>query len=227
MFIPACILLIGILATLVLEYYFHNRYLNRIPLRITVTGTRGKSSLVRMIAAVLREDGWRVTSKVTGSHARLIRPDGSESTLRRRGIPSIFEQKRVVRLAAGAGAECLVCEIMSIHPENHFTESRRLLKPHIVIITNLRPDHTDAMGGSPGEIARVFALDIPTGALVYLPEKEIHYLIAETVEKKGGMLRPLRPMSLKLGSGYGFFAEQAALEHVTRLPYRRLHRLDL
>ncbi|MFC1545321.1 poly-gamma-glutamate synthase PgsB [Gemmatimonadota bacterium] len=161
-----------LLALLVVELVFHERSLEAIPLRISITGTRGKSSVVRLLASVLREDGRTVVAKTTGSRAVLILPDGSEEDVPRRGIPSIIEQKRYVRQAAGVGADVMVLEAMSIHAENHRVESHRLVRPHIVAITNARPDHVGAMGTTAEEVAEVLASGITLDADVYLPLSE-------------------------------------------------------
>ena len=146
---PVLIILIlsvvGFVSYLVIETIVLNRRLRSIPLRICVTGTRGKSSVVRMIASVLREEGKQVLAKTTGTKASYILPGGEEVVVRRRGVVSIIEQKKLVKKAFRLNVECLVAEIMSIHPENHVIEAQRLLKPHIVVLTNVRRDHTGAM----------------------------------------------------------------------------------
>jgi poly-gamma-glutamate synthase PgsB/CapB len=156
--------------------------LERIPLRIGVTGTRGKSSVVRQLAAVLREDGRRVLAKTTGTEPRIILPDGGEIIPSRRGSPTILEQKSVIKKAADLGVDCLIVEIMSIRPESHFVESHQLIRPELLLITNVRKDHVDAMGHSEEEIASVFSLDIVAGAKVLVPHSERRGAI-ETIEK--------------------------------------------
>ncbi len=61
-----------------LESWAHRRALNRIPIRIHVNGTRGKSSVTRLIAAGLRAGGIRTCAKTTGTLPRMIMPDGTE-----------------------------------------------------------------------------------------------------------------------------------------------------
>lgn len=177
---------------LIYERVMLQRQRDSIPLRIAVTGTRGKSSVARLIASILREDGRTVVAKTTGSQARLILPDADEIEIARRGIPSIIEQRKLVKRAAQLKANCLVAEIMSIHPENHFVESQQILQPHIVVVTNVRPDHTEAMGETKEEIAAVYSQDISEKAKVFILEKDNHPLFASTVAKAGGELFPVR-----------------------------------
>jgi poly-gamma-glutamate synthase PgsB/CapB len=159
-------------AYLLLERVRIDRRRGAIPLLITVTGTRGKSSVTRMFASVLRESGRRVLAKTTGSQAALIMPDGTERGIRRRLRPSIIEQKHVVRLGADLGVDAAVVEVMSIHPENHEVEARRLLRPDLLLVTNFRVDHTAAMGESRRSVAAALALDVEPGARVFVPRGE-------------------------------------------------------
>ena len=56
----------------ILEHQFHLRSLSHIPLRIHVNGTRGKSSVTRLVAAGLREGGLRTFAKTTGTATSVI-----------------------------------------------------------------------------------------------------------------------------------------------------------
>jgi poly-gamma-glutamate synthase PgsB/CapB len=181
------------LAGLIFERSRHDRRLRAIPLRIAVTGTRGKSSVTRMLAAVLRQSGRRVLAKTTGSEAVLILPDGSEREIFRRGRPSIIEQKDVVRLGAELGVDASVIEIMSVHPENHLVETRQLLKPDIVLVTNFRVDHTAAMGKTRDAVASVLALDIPQGARTFVPQQECLPVFREAAREGGAELIEVPP----------------------------------
>jgi poly-gamma-glutamate synthase PgsB/CapB len=171
------------------------RWRQKVGLRITVTGSRGKTSLVRMLASVLREDGRRVMAKTTGSQARIILPDAREIPVRRRGVPSILEQMGLLRFAAREKAQVLVAEVMSVHRENHLVESRRILCPHLVLMTNFRVDHPEAAGWTREEVAGLLLADVAPGSTVLVPETEVEPGFAEAVSLLGGQLKPVSSAS--------------------------------
>ncbi len=175
-------------AYLLVERIRLDHHRKAIPLLIAVTGTRGKTSVTRMLAAVLRESGRRVLAKTTGSEAALVLPDGTERRIRRRGRPSIIEQKHVIRLGAQLGVDAAVVEVMSIHPENHLVEARRLLKPDLVLATNFRVDHTAALGETREAVAAALALDVPPGARVFVPQGECEPTFRTALRDSGGEL---------------------------------------
>jgi len=157
-------------------------------LRIAVTGTRGKSGVTRLVAAALRESGRSVFAKVTGSKAVLILPDGSEEDLRRRGRPTILEGKSVLRRALAEGADTLVLEMMSIHPECLFVESVQLLRPHIQLVTNVRLDHRPELGGSREEIAEAMASAVSPAAVLIAPEGPLARPFMKSAEQRKGRM---------------------------------------
>ncbi|MCK5146416.1 hypothetical protein KAR48_06640 [bacterium] len=159
--------------------------LKRVPVRITVTGTRGKSSVVRMLTSVLRASGARTLGKVTGTEPCYILPNGQDEVISRNRLASIIEQIRTVRRGVKENCVYLVSEIMSIHPENHLIESQRLLRPHHVIITNSQPDHLDAQQDS---VADVLALDVVECSNVWLHENEESQIFKQIALKKNATL---------------------------------------
>ncbi len=183
--------------------------LNRIPIRICVTGTRGKSSVTRLVAGALRESGTSVLAKTTGSKAVLILPDGSEREIARRGLPTVLEQKRVVRLAARLGARALVTEMMSIREECLSVESRHIIRPNVLVVTNVRLDHIDLMGETRDEIASCLASAFPPNGIVVLPEEEVFPVFSERARKLGTKL----VLARKGGAGRtdGILAKNARL----------------
>jgi gamma-polyglutamate synthase len=175
---------------LIAEAILHNRKLKNIPLRITVSGTRGKTSIVRTLAAVLRVHGIRVLAKTTGSEAMYVLPDGSLEPVTRRGPATIMEQKRLIAKAVRMKADCVITEIMSIHPDNHQVETQKLIQPEITILSNFRPDHTDVAGESIREISELFIHDIFPESTVIIPCEEVNEFISNGIARKKARLLP-------------------------------------
>jgi len=155
------ILLIFIFIWFFREHRLHQRALSQIPLRIHVNGTRGKSSVTRLIAAGLRVDAKRVFAKTTGTAPRIIECDGSEKEWPRRGPANIRELVDIVRIAAAQKTEILVVECMALRPELQWFSEHRLLQSHIGVLTNIRPDHLDVMGHDLQTITAALANTIP------------------------------------------------------------------
>ncbi len=191
--IITCICLGGLCLYLAVEKLRLSRFLKSIPLRISITGTRGKSGVTRLLTSVLKESGFVTLGKVTGSQAALLRPDGTETVLSRRGLPTILEGKEIVRTASRFGARALVAEMMSIQPETLFVESARILKPQICVLTNVRLDHTDSLGRTREQAAESFSSAIPYGGCVFVPDEEFFPVFAATAQKRGSRLIRVPP----------------------------------
>ena len=137
-----------------------------------MTGSRGKSSVTRLIASSLREAGFRVLAKTTGSKPVVILPDGREEEIERKGQPSILEEKKILKIGAKLEVQALVVELMSVQPECMSAESVQMIKPHVLVVTNVRLDHLNQMGSTKEEIAQSLASSIPAGCTVFIPEEE-------------------------------------------------------
>ena len=171
------------------------------PRRVAVAGTRGKSSVTRLVAAGLRESGARVLAKTTGSKPVLIFPDGSEREILRAGPASIREQVRLIRMAAATGADTLVSEMMSVGAECLAAESRRILRPGTLALTNVRFDHLDEMGRRKDDIARSLASAFPERADIFIPKEEIYPVFEEAAARTASRLHPVAPLAPVAGPG--------------------------
>src|SRR5437016_3845434 len=125
----------GCIAWMRFAAWRHRRQLRRIPIRIHVAGTRGKSTTTRLIAAGLRAGGRRVVAKTTGSQPRSILPDGSEEAWPRRGPASVAEQTRFIAHAACLGADAVVVECMAIRKELIWASETYLIEATMAVIT--------------------------------------------------------------------------------------------
>ena len=70
----------------------HTRRMRTLLHRIHVNGIRGKSTVTRLIAGMLREANYTTIAKSTGSAAAVINRDGVDEPIDRAGPPTILEQ---------------------------------------------------------------------------------------------------------------------------------------
>ncbi len=162
---PAVVICLGVLIALgIVERLVRDRAWRTVPIRIHVNGTRGKSTVTRLIWAALREAGIPALAKTTGTEPRLLLPDGKETVLKRRGRTNIREQLRTLLLAKKKGARAIVLECMAIHPELQWISEHALICSTIGVITNVRMDHMEVMGDCLEEIAKSLANTVPAKA---------------------------------------------------------------
>ena len=199
----------------IVETRRHQRTVKRIPVRVHVNGTRGKSSVTRLIAGGLRAGGRRTFAKTTGTMARIIWPDGSEADVYRVGHPNIIEQTRIVRRAVEARAEALVVECMAVAPELQPLSELRLIKSTVGAITNVRADHLDVMGPTVDDVARALAQTIPLRGHAFTAERERLAVLEELAGKRGSELHQVdeRGVTRHDLAGFTYFehAENVAL----------------
>ena len=180
------ILILFAFVLLTTEYLYLRYCINKIPLRILVNGTRGKSSVVKCISAALRESDKKTVVKITGVIPTIIYPDGSNNFIKRIAPARVQEQFKIMRLASKLSADCLVLECMSITPELQKLESK-IFKPHIYVITNIKDDHREQMGN---ELEQVKAIcnAIPTDSIVISSEQRYRTEIEKSVQMKKSSL---------------------------------------
>lgn len=188
MLLVPSLLTLGLAAYGVVEVRRHERQLARIPVRVHVNGTRGKSSVTRLIAAGLRSSGRRVFAKTTGTMARMIRPDGGEVDVYRVGRPNVIEQTRVVRRAVEAGAEALVIECMAVSPELQPLTELRLIRSTVGVITNVRADHLDEMGPTVDDVAFALGQTLPVRGHAFTAEQERAPILERIARRRGTTL---------------------------------------
>ncbi len=152
---------------------------------VHVNGTRGKSTVSRLIAAGLREGGVRVFCKTTGTDPMTIDVDGREEPLRRRGKANIKEQIAILRRAAAQGAQVLVVECMAITPELQSASQEDILRSDIGVITNVRRDHTDVMGDTLPQIADALCRTVPRRGVLLTAETVMTARLQTAAERSG------------------------------------------
>jgi poly-gamma-glutamate synthase PgsB/CapB len=167
----------------IIEQTNHQKRVNSIPVRIHVNGTRGKSTTTRLIAAGLREAGFKVIAKTTGTLPRIIFEDGVETTLKRRGNPNIIEQLKIFKEAGERNVDVLIVECMAISPELQWVSEHKMVKSTIGVITNVREDHLEDVGLGLDSMAESLKFTIPQGGVLVTAEKNYLSFFKEHADK--------------------------------------------
>jgi poly-gamma-glutamate synthase PgsB/CapB len=191
------LMLLIVLATLIIlalaEALVHRRNISAIPIRIHVNGTRGKSSVTRLIAGGLRAGNIVTCAKTTGTLARMILPDGSEYPVFRPAGANVIEQVRIVATAANYRAKAIVVECMALQPHLQWLCESRFLKSTHGVITNARADHLDVMGPKEEDVAWALAGTTPVGATLFTAEKKYLPLFEAAARDRGSALAAVGP----------------------------------
>jgi poly-gamma-glutamate synthase PgsB/CapB len=167
----------------VFEYIDHQKRVYSIPIRIHINGTRGKSSVSRLIGAGLRSSGLNTITKVTGTYPRLILSDGSETKIHRKEKANILEQLSIVKYCRKKNTDAIVIECMALQPKYQYITENQMIHATIGVITNIRLDHLDVMGPSIADVAQALSNTVPKGKILFSSEDK-HYKYLEYICKR-------------------------------------------
>lgn len=141
---------------------------NRARHRILVTGSRGKSSVVRLLYAALSSLGIDVRARITGVCPRELSPAGERRIVR--NSPAHVGEMRWWLRQLPADIEAVVLENSAVSPDLQHLAAR-WLDPTLVVLTNVRDDHQEvwgcgvraavqaAAGGIPGHAALIIGTE--------------------------------------------------------------------
>jgi poly-gamma-glutamate synthase PgsB/CapB len=178
-------LVIIYLAYGIYEYRRHIFNIKRIPVRVHINGTRGKSSVTRLIGGGLKGGGKRVFIKTTGTSPRTIGITDYEQPIRRVGSANIIEQLKIARDAAADRAEFFVVECMALLPNLQDITEHQMIKSQTGVITNIREDHLDVMGPTVNDVAEALCNTIPEKGVLFTTERR--YI--DTIRKRARNLK--------------------------------------
>ena len=168
-----------------LEFRSHQLVLSNIPVRIHVNGTRGKSSVTRLIAAGLRAGGKRTFAKTTGTAPRVIDAEGIDRIIHRLRSPSIGEQVRLLKYFSAEKPDVVVMECMAVQPQYQWISEHQMVKSDIGVITNARPDHLDEMGPTDVDVVRSLCNSVPIDGTLITAEEKHKNILEEVAEQNG------------------------------------------
>ena len=183
-YILLAIIILGAIA-LIIEYIRHQKRIYSIPIRIHINGTRGKSSVTRLVGAGLRKGGVSCITKVTGTFPRLILQDGTETFIHRKASANILEQLSIVKYASDNKVSALVMECMALQPQYQTITEHMMVHSNISVMTNVRLDHVDVMGHTLPEIAETMGRTIPKNQLLFSAEDLIPEELQKIADKRG------------------------------------------
>lgn len=202
-YILLTITIVAAIAGLV-EYAMHQKRVNSIPLRIHINGTRGKSSVTRLVGAGLRQGGISNITKVTGTFPRLILEDGTETFIHRKSSANIIEQLSIVKFASKRKVKALVMECMALQPQYQTITEKHMIRSNISVMTNVRIDHTDVMGHTIQEIAETMGRTIPRNELLFTSENVYPELLKKIADRRNTTFRYADPSTVSKDDMKGF-----------------------
>jgi poly-gamma-glutamate synthase PgsB/CapB len=178
------ILLFILIGLGLVESHFHRLSLAQLPIRIHVNGSRGKSSVTRLIAAGLRAGGLKTLAKTTGTAPRIIDEKGKDRIIHRLRDASIGEQVRLLRNFAKKKPDAVVIECMAVNPQYQWVAEQKMIQSTVSVITNVRPDHLDEMGSTLQDNAMSLSNTIPFNGKLVTSEKETGSVLKQVSEKR-------------------------------------------
>ena len=182
------VLSVAYILYVIIEKLLINYYRKKIPLIIHVNGIRGKSTTTRLIDAGLRNCGYKVFSKTTGTVPTMINCENKDVAINRLGKANIREQIRMLKKAYNEGADVLVLECMAVNPELQKICEEKILKANISIITNVRMDHIKDMGDTLEDLAYALSNTTPSNGKLIVNDSEFVKLFSKEALKKNSQL---------------------------------------
>lgn len=162
-------------------------------IRVSVTGSRGKSGVVRLLHSAFAACGLNARSRITGVLPRELTPWGEIPLLRPFGA-SVAETKWWLS-SLPADTEAITAENNAVSPDLQFV-CPRLLVPTATVLTNIRPDHRAFWGESEDDVAEALSGALPRGGQIILPEDvAARPPVLLAAEKKKLTLHAVRPLN--------------------------------
>ena len=169
----------------------HFERVEQTPYRVTVTGVRGKSTVVRWLNETLVERGYETYAKVTGDHP-VSYHNLDETRIERDGPTRLYENAR--EFEQYHPVDAAIVENQGIR-EYTTRLANEFFDPHVIVLLNVRRDHQSTLGEDLGDIARVFTRVMPEGATVISGDRNdaINAYLRREFDKTGHEFRVAEP----------------------------------
>ena len=153
-------------------------------IRILVTGSRGKSSLVRLLLAGLWSQGINAKGRITGVIPRELSINKEREILRH--APGHVEEMRWWLKGLAPHTEAVVMENSAIHPQLQLLAGHWLC-PTLTVWNNAREDHQEVWGYGENNAAMALLRGIPDeGALLLGSELSENTRVLWGLERRNG-----------------------------------------
>ena len=195
---------VALLILWAVEYVRHYQRVHAIPIRVHINGTRGKSSVTRLIAAGLRAGGLNTMAKTTGTMPRIIDEKGLEIPIERPHGTNIIEQVGIVDFISQRKPKAMVMECMAVQPEFQWICEHRMIYSTVGVITNARLDHIREMGPTIENITRSLCNTLPKKGVVFTSEKKMLPVMKKVAARKRTNLIYVDPEAVELEEMHGF-----------------------
>lgn len=160
-FIFGLLLVLSLMTWMYLERKSHEKKMKNLKVRVHVNGIRGKSSVTRLMAGVLRAGEYNTLAKVTGNSPNIINQEGNDIPITRKGPANVLEQVQIIKEYVDEKVDALVLECMAVKPKFQKFLEDQVVNADISIITNIREDHMEEMGYTLEEIAESLSSTLP------------------------------------------------------------------
>jgi len=161
--------------------------LEKIPIRILVTGSRGKSSIVRLLSAALSGYGLSVMGRITGVLPREL--NGRKECLILRSGPGTVEEMRWWLSSLPLGLDAVVMENSAVAPELQ-PLAWNWLRPGCTVLTNVRPDHEEVWGRGEEMASLALCSAIGEGPVVLPFSVAEKTFVSQILYEQGCILHP-------------------------------------
>lgn len=165
----------------------HQALLDSMTLRVSVSGTRGKSALTKSTAQALHDRGLSVYAKVTGTDPLSFK-DGKWNPIKRDPKNKAILEENMWEVKRYWPMDACVLENQGITPYTMNVFNELFVRPNYLFIANVRRDHAGDLARSLPRMAKAFAHSAPRKTTLVNGERDPKLIkIMEKVCKDRGV----------------------------------------